>query len=76
MAPIPSREERDSAALALLRALGVKDVENVVGFVLTCRVDDVPTLVVERFVGPELGDKTTQVAAAALHPAVEERAVF
>lgn len=64
------------AGVALLKALGVKDLDGVRGFTLTFHCDDLPVLVVERYVGAEMGDKTALAAAAQLNPQVEERAVW
>lgn len=66
-----SRWEMHDAALALLRALGVEDVGRVRAFSLFVSADDVPHLVVTRFVGGELGDKTTLAGAAALAPHIQ-----
>ncbi len=78
MEEIPGWKERSEAALALLRALGVEDVEDVVRFVLTCDCREVPTLVVERYVDRKLGGGAASRAASDLapHVAVEERAVW
>ena len=71
-----TRQQHDEACLAILKALGVTRLDRVVGFVLACRVDDVPLLAVEYEPGEELADKTVLAAAAALAPVVqiEERA--
>lgn len=65
-----SHRQAQEAGLALLKALGVTDLDRVVSFTLYFHCQDMPELTIVRCPESELADKTMLEAAAALAPAV------